>query len=72
MQALPLWMLDLPQLCTDRAACVRSKSGSHVPAVTLGEQVAGLEHALAQQLTLAVAEAVGVDAAAAARGEWRR
>ena len=31
-----------------------------------------MKHALAQQLTLAVAEAVGVDAAAAARGEWRR
>ena len=39
-------------------------SGADVPAVTLGE-VAGVKHALAQQLTLAVAEAVGVDAAAA-------
>ena len=33
--------------------------------MTLVELVAGLEHALAQQRTLAVAEAVGVDAAAA-------
>ena len=38
---------------------------AHVPAVKLVELVAGLEHALAQQLTLAVAKAVGVDAAGA-------
>ena len=54
--------LRLPQLCTDRA---QPASGSHVPAVTLGELVDGLEHALTQQLTLAVAEAVDVDVAAA-------
>jgi hypothetical protein len=39
-------------------------STNRVPTVTLGELVAGLEHALASQLALAVAEAVGVDAAA--------
>jgi len=41
-----------------------ARSTNRVPTVTLGELVAGLEHALAPQLALAVAEAVGVDATA--------